>query len=569
MIIVGLHNTGTSSAACILRDGKVVFAAAEERFNRQKHSKYFPLMAMARGLDEIDACLDQVDGFAIAWNPAINLAGRFRAGYSEWPAFPGERLYSNLNHILPRLSRQPENGTSQIVNLGIDHRVQFDYVDHHQAHAAFSFLPSPFEEAAILIIDGYGERTATVLAVGRGQSIEVLRRDAFPNSLGSFYSAVTQHLGFCPDADEWKVMGAAAYGEPDHYQGSMHRLVSIREDGGYQLDLNLFAHYDFDTPSLLSDAGKALLGPPRRPGGPVEQRHFDIAAAAQQHLEDVLFHILRWLRKKTGLDSVCLGGGVMMNSVFNGKATLDGPFSKLHVPFAPDDSGNAIGAALAAAQELGPPSESLRRFISPYLGPEYDDATITAILERYGIAHDRLDDPADTASNLLAGGKVLGWFQGRMEFGQRALGNRSILADPRVVSMRDRINSTVKYREGFRPFAPAVLEEAKAEFFEIDGSATSAYMERVFQVRAERQKQIPAVVHADGSGRLQTVTKEGNPLFHSLIEKFRDKTGVPVVVNTSFNTSGEPIVESPDDALRTFFTSGLDALILGRHLIRK
>lgn len=569
MIIVGIHNTGTTSAACVFQDGDVAFAAAEERFNRQKHSKYFPVTAMNRGLKQIGATIEDVDRIAVAWNPAINLAGRFRSGFSEWPAFPGERLYSNANQILPMLSAKPEGNTSQRVNLADGKCIHFDYIDHHQAHAALSFLPSPYDEAAIMIVDGYGERACTVLGVGRGRDFEVLHRETFPNSLGSFYAAITQHLGFRPELDEWKVMGAAAYGDPGRFQSAMRQLIFTDDETPYRLDLNLFQHFDFDTPSLLSERGQALLGPRRASDDPMTQTHFDIAAAAQQRLEEILDAMLATLRKQTGLPSVCLGGGVAMNSVFNGKTTVNGPFSNVFIPSAPDDSGNAIGAALESARRHDQDAATLRAPISPYLGTSYDDASIADTLTRYGLSHVFLEDPCDTAASLLADGKIVGWFQGQMEFGQRALGNRSILADPRDPAMRDRINLSVKYRESFRPFAPAVLAESAADYFHATASPASPFMERVFMVREDKRKDIGAVVHSDGSGRLQTVTSEMNALFHQLICGFRDRTGIPIVLNTSFNTSGEPIVESPDDAIRTFFTSGLNALILGRYLIQK
>lgn len=569
VITVGIHNTGSTSSACVMRNGKVEFAAAEERFNRNKHWRYFPQLAMERGLAMLGCSINQVDRVAIAWNPAINLAGRFRAGFSEWPAYPGARLYSNASQILTALHAKPSGGTEQRVELEGGRSITFDYVDHHLSHAAFSYLPSPFEEAAILIVDGYGERASTVFGVGRGPTIDILRRDNFPHSVGSFYSAVTQHLGFRPDQDEWKVMGAAAYGDPEPYRQAMKQLISLHDDGHFRLDLNLFDHFDFDSPSLLSVEGKALLGQSRVPEDEMEQRHFNIAAAAQEQVEEVMFHLLKWLKQRTGLDAICLGGGVVMNSVFNGRTTLEGPFSRVHIPFAPDDSGNAIGAALVAAQRATATGKTLRAPVSPYLGPEYTDSEIEDLLRRYQIAGEKQKNPAKTGAQLIASGKTLGWFQGRMEFGQRALGNRSILADPRDPGMRDKINASVKYREQFRPFAPAVSEHSAHEYFEIPETAGSPFMERVFKVRTAKQAMIPAVVHADGSGRLQTVNSTMNPLFHALIEAFRAETGVPVVLNTSFNTSGEPIVQSPEDALRTFFTSGLNALILGNYLIEK
>lgn len=569
MITVGIHNTGSTSSACVIENGTVAYAAAEERFNRNKLWKYHPSTAISRGLSRVGVDLDSVDTVAIAWNPAINLAGRFRAGFSEWPGYPGARLFTNTNKILASLTAKPEKVTQQTISLEGGKQIALDFVDHHLAHANLSFLPSPYETAAILIVDGYGERSCSVFGVGRGTEIEIFRRDSFPNSIGSFYSAITQHLGFAPDQDEWKVMGAAAYGDPARYRDAMNSLISCDDDGRYSLDLNLFEHFDFDSPSMLSPRGKALLGPARSTGDELEQRHYDLAAAAQERVEEVMMHLLQWLHRKTGSDAVCLGGGVVMNSVFNGIATVDGPFRDVYIPFAPDDSGNAIGAALDSANRAGESADELRRPLSSYLGSEYSDDEIAKLLKRYRISSRKLANPAREGAACIATGKTLGWFQGRMEFGQRALGNRSILADPRDASMRDKVNASVKFREAFRPFAPAFLEEYVPEYFSVSKPVTSPFMERVFSIREAYHARIPAVVHADGTGRLQTVTEETNPLFNDLIAHFYRETGVPAVLNTSFNTAGEPIVESPDDAIRTFFTSGLEALILGSYLLTK
>jgi len=565
--IVGIHNTGILSSAALVVDGELVFGCAEERLDRRKYSKYFPHLSIDAALAAGGLSIDDVDVFAIAWNPAINIGSRYRAGFSEWPAYPGERFYANPNHLLPRVTPAPFIATDQVFHRENAKPVTVTYVSHHLAHLEGAFRLSGYDEAALFSCDGYGETDSVVWAVGRGSGIEILRRVAFPHSLGSFYSAITEHLGFRPDLDEWKVMGAAAYGDPAPYRAAMRRLLRLDGDGGFTLDLDVFDHFNFDRAGMLTSAAADLLGPPRRHPEPLEQRHFDLAAAAQERLEEALRGALAWLRRETGIADLCMAGGTIMNSLFNGRVTLDGPFSRVFVPFAPDDSGNSIGAALWAAERAG--DRVVGRTVTPYLGTSHDDDEIAAVIERCRLSSRRVDDPATVGADLLAKGAVVGWFQGRMEFGQRALGARSILADPRDAATRDRVNHAIKFREGFRPFAPAVRLEDVSVYFDAPGGTAVPFMEKVLPVRAERRAEIPAVVHADGTGRVQTVERRTSPLFHDLISAFGERTGVPVVLNTSFNLNGEPIVESPADAIRTFMSSGLDALVMGRHLLLK
>lgn len=569
MIVVGIHNTGIQSAAAIAVDGAVTFAVMEERLDRRKYSKYFPRLSIDACLAHVGARLQDVDCFAIGWNPGINIAARTRAGFSEWPAYAGARLYSNPNHILPMLGDPPLVATDQVFHWENGHRTNLTYVNHHLCHAALSLYPSEWDHAAILISDGYGERASTVWAEAKGGRIEVLRMLDFPQSLGSFYSAITEHLGYRADHDEWKVMGASAMGDPTRFLPAMQRILQKRPDGNFHLDLDYFDHFNFDTRGMFTSTVVGLLGEPRRPGESFEQRHFDIAAAAQKWLEDVLMHSCAWLKLCTGTKNLCLGGGVMMNSVFNGRVTLEAPFENVFVPFAPDDAGNALGAALWASGHHGIALERMLRPISPYLGKAYSDADIFETLTRYGLTYETAEDPSAAAAALIAEGLVVGWFQGRMEFGQRALGARSILADPRRAEMKDRINAAVKFRESFRPFAPSILAERVGDYFDCPGNVSVPFMERVFPIRKDRQAEIPAVVHADGTGRLQTVSAHDNPAYHKLITEFDRLSGIPVVLNTSFNLNGEPIVEQPTDAVRTYFSSGLDALVIGRAVLRK
>jgi carbamoyltransferase len=363
-------------------------------------------------------------------------------------------------------------------------------------------------------------------------------------------------------------MGAAAYGDATRFKDAIRSLIRYDEDAAFELDLKYFNHFDFDTKGMFTKHLVELLGAPRSYDAELTQRDYDVAAAAQAVVEEYMMTALRWLRQRTGKTRLCLTGGVLMNSVFNGKAAESGIFDEVFIPYSPDDSGNSIGAALWVSQREGkfaPQSGAP----TPYLGQDYSDAEIGETITRFHLTARKLVDVPGEVAKLLADGKVVGWFQGRMEFGQRALGARSILADPRDAKMKDRINAAVKYREAFRPFAPAILAEEMRDYFNVSSNHAVPYMEKVFMVRADKAVKIPAVVHADGSGRLQTVERSFNPLYYDTIKRFKELSGVPVVLNTSFNLNNEPIVESPSDAIRTFYTSGLDALALGSYLLVK
>jgi carbamoyltransferase len=568
LIIVGIHNTGINSSAAVVVDGKIEFAICEERLDRRKYSKYFPNLAIEAGLKWIGASRKDVSGYAIAWNPAINIGSRFRAGQSEWPAYAGARLFSNPNQILPPLNLKGFDATDQVFSTAAGDKTRITYVTHHLAHCATAFCLSGFEDAAILSADGYGERATTVWATADAKGYSILREINFPHSIGSFYSAITEFLGYRPDHDEWKVMGAAAYGNPKRFKDAIRGLIRYGDDAAFELDLKYFNHFDFDTRGMFTKHLVELLGEPRSYDGELSQRDYDIAAAAQVVVEEYMMTALRWLRQRTGKKRLCLTGGVLMNSVFNGKAAESGIFDEVFIPYSPDDSGNSIGAALWVSQRDG---KYVRQSgtPSPYLGRNYTDDEIAETIKRFHLSARKLTDLPGEVAKLLAAGKVVGWFQGRMEFGQRALGARSILADPRDAKMKDRINAAVKYREAFRPFAPAILAEEMRDYFNVSSNHAVPYMEKVFMVRADKAAKIPAVVHADGSGRLQTVERSFNPLYYDTIKRFKELSGVPVVLNTSFNLNNEPIVESPSDAIRTFYTSGLDALALGSYLLVK
>ena len=491
------------------------------------------------------------------------------------PDFPnGRPIPANVftpipTRLLPRLAPTGLVATDQIFHRENGPPTRICYVTHHLAHAAAAYFPSGFDEAAILTCDSYGERATTGWFRARAGRIETLRETRFPHSLGQLYSALTEFLGFRPNFDEWKVMGAAAYGDAGIYYDRVHRsLVRWTDDAELELDLKYFRHFDFDAERMSAPLLADLLGPPREPDGPMEQRHFDLAAALQKVTEEYLFAAVAWLKTQVPSPNLCLAGGVIMNSVFNGRIAAEGPFEQVYVPYAADDSGNSIGAALWASARDGTKIDAAAAR-TPFIGPAYDEAAIERQLAAVKLNPARPADIVAATAKLLADGKIVGWFQGRMEFGQRALGARSILADPRDGRMKERINAAVKFREAFRPFAPAILAEEAQNWFEMKRSIEVPYMEKVLSVRPDRRQQIPAVVHADGTGRLQTVDKAMNPTFHRLIETFGKTTGVPILLNTSFNINNEPIVELPADAIRTFYSSGLDALAIGPFLLTK
>jgi carbamoyltransferase len=458
-------------------------------------------------------------------------------------------------------------------------------VEHHPAHLASAFFVSPFEEAAVCAIDGFGDFVSTSWAVGRGSTLELLERIYFPHSLGLVYLALTQYLGFPHYGDEYKVMGLAPYGEPDYVE-ALRRLLHLKPGGGFELDLSYFRHWSEGVRMTWDDGEptigpvytrklEALLGPARRPEEPMEPRHEAIAASLQVVFEEAAFHVLNALYQKTRLPRLCLAGGCAMNSVMNGKVRERTPFEAVYVQPAAADNGTALGAAFYVWHEvLGQP----RRFVMAhaYWGPEFGDGAIAQGLEaradaltRLGCRVRKIEDAAELCrwtAGRIAAGDIVGWFQGRMEWGARALGNRSILADPRRADMREIINTKIKFREKFRPFAPSILEEAVEEYFV--GAVPDPFMIQVYPVRPEKRATIPAVTHVDGSGRLQTVNRQANPLYWRLLKAFETLTGVPVLLNTSFNEN-EPIVHKPAEALECFLRTQMDVLVLGNYVVEK
>ena len=564
MNILGIDWGEHDSAASLLQDGRLVAAAEEERFNRIKHAPFaFPLRAARYCLQAGGITPNEVDVVAFSFSPSVGL------GRGVWHAL---RHFPQANFIaVAEVARRAWYLAGPAYSryfLKLSPRTHFVAVPHHLAHAASAFFASPFDEAAVLVVDGIGEWPVTSLYHGVGNHLRSLATINFPHSLGLFYSAFTEYLGFEPFDGEYKVMGMAPYGEPRFYE-RLREIVRLPANGdaGHRLDLHYFNfHRDYGNSTWYSPYMVQVFGPASTSAQMPPQVYLDIAASVQQRLEDALFHLAEHLRQRTQSRYLCLAGGVALNSVANGKIVQRGLFERVFVQPAAYDAGCALGAALYVQHCLlpGAQREPLRHV---YLGPEYTASEIESLLCGNLIDYETVADPAETAADLLMQNKIVGWFQGRMEFGPRALGNRSILADPRRADMKERINAAVKFREPFRPFAPSVPEEHSDTYFEPVGG--SPYMIRVTPVRAGMAERIPAVTHVDGSARLHTVSREVNPMYWRVLQRFGEKSGVPVLLNTSFNVRGEPIVCTPKEAIACFFNSGLDALILDRFLLRK
>jgi carbamoyltransferase len=511
--------------------------------------------------------MSDLDEIAVAWNPVIDLETT-PSGYLNARRWRVEHLTQVPARFLG-IAKARAGATATMVDLWPD-APPITYVDHYYAHVGNAVYLSPYEECAVAVIDGRAERRTGMLARVSGTQIEILEETNFPHSIGLMYGAVTQYLGFAPDSDEWKVMALASYADADNeYLEPMKALLSVDDAGAFRVALDFFEYFNFWDRRMYSDRFVEAFGPPRGRDDDITERHERIAAALQAVFELAMAQIIIALHERTGLDRMVLTGGCAMNSVFNGKITSVTPFRECFVTSCPDDSGTAIGAALylhAERTAQRPPIAPLHN----YWGPSFSDEECRRIVEGVKTPNVTIvDDPSEAAAADLVAGSLVGWFQGRMEFGQRALGNRSILADPRRGDAKDLVNAAVKYRESFRPFAPAILAEHVPEWFDCPPGTHVPFMERVHMFRPERMAEVPAVVHQDGTGRLQSVDSSTSPRFHALIRAFHEKTGVPIVLNTSFNLSGEPIVCTPQDALRSFFSCGLDVLYLGNVRIEK
>lgn len=567
--ILGIAPDVWISSAALIEDGEIIAAVAEERFNRQKMSTVFPDQAIEYCLEQAGCSLDGIDRVAVAWNPGPHITAA-SSRFTHNQRWRGEYLVSTPAALLKGAGSPVVEGMEEIIHLA-DGDTRIVFVNHHMAHAANAFLLSPFESAAIFTADGRGEEETTTFCVGRGNQIEKLHSVDLPHSLGLFYGVITEFLGFRPHVDEWKVMALAAYGRQgkNEFYPKIRGLIDFLPSGGYELDLSYFSYYLFDNkPKMFTNKLVTLLGPARKRDAEFEDRHYQISQALQQVFEEATTHMLCHLHSETGESHLALSGGCIMNSVYNGKVIDATPFEDVFISSCPDDSGVSIGAALYLYNcTMGMPERYVQEHNN--WGPEFGADEIEETLQRYKLNYEHHEDIAGVAAEMISKGALVGWFQGRMEFGQRALGHRSILADPRDIRSKELVNAAVKYRESFRPFAPSILEDHAPEWFDMPSGVTVPFMEKVYPVRPEKQPLIPAVVHVDGTGRLQTVSKKTDPLYYGLIDSFRKITGVPVVLNTSFNLNGEPIVTNPTDAVRTFYSCGLDTLILGHYLVRK
>jgi carbamoyltransferase len=567
MNVLGISHDVLICSAALVRDGRVVSAIAEERLDRVKQSRVFPSLAIQRCLDIGGLALSDIDEIAVGWNPGIELE-TIPSGYLSARRWRTEHLSQVPARFMQLLGT---TATDEITVRGAAQGCPpITFVNHYDAHVGFALAGSGFERSAVLILDGRAEKETSLLAVADGPKLEKLVEVNFPHSLGLFYSTITQLLGFKPDGDEWKVMALASYASGDNeFYPILKELISVADDGSFEMALDHFEYFNFFDRRMYSDKLVRKLGPARKKSEPLGERHEKLAAAMQRVFEETVTAVLARLHARTKLDRLVVGGGCFMNSVYNGKIAELTPFKHVYIGSAPDDSGTAIGAALwLHSQRSG--TRSLEPIVHNYWGPEYSDAACLDVARRFKISTaEVVADPSARAAKDLVDGKIIGWFQGAMEFGQRALGNRSILLDPRRKDGKDVVNAAIKFREAFRPFAPAILLEKTHEWFECEAGTKVPFMERVFAFRPEKREQVPAVVHVDGSGRLQTVDRNSSPRYHALIQAFEKLTGVPIVLNTSFNLNGEPIVCSPEDALRTFYTCALDVLYLGNVRITK
>jgi carbamoyltransferase len=586
--ILGISAWYHDAAAALVVDGRIVAAAQEERFTRKKHDADFPINAG-------EYCLRQA---------GINAADLDYVGFYDKPITKFERLletylafapggYRSFRQALPVWLKDKLHAPRLIRKaLGDKYRGRFVFTDHHESHAASAFFPSPFDEAAVLTIDGVGEWSTTCFGTGGGNRIELTHEIRFPHSLGLLYAAFTYYAGFRVNSGEYKVMGLAPYGEPIYKDLILRHLIDLKEDGSYRMDMSYF-NYCQGLTMTSRKFDRLFGGPPRKPESTLTQREMDLAASIQAVTEEVMLRTARHVHLQTGMKNLVMAGGVALNCVGNGRILREGPFEKIWIQPAAGDAGGALGTALFIwHQLLDKPRDPRGRdaMQGSLLGPEFTDAEIAGVLDRASAVYETADDDAELVNivaSLLADEKVVGWFQGRMEFGPRALGARSILGDARSPKMQSVMNLKIKFRESFRPFAPIVLQEEVDRWFHMRPYEDSPYMLIVAPVRAEHRlpdgndkvfgvervnqcrSTIPAVTHVDYSARVQTVDRERNHLLYDLLTRFHEKTGCPVLINTSFNVRGEPIVGTPEDAYRCFMATDMDVLVMGRHIVHK
>ena len=567
MYSLGISCYYHDSAAAILKDGHVVAAVEEERFSRKKFDDGFPRMAIDWCLKEAGITPEQINSVAFYDKPVL----KFERLLDNYIAVAPRGLYSFLN-VIPKWLHKRLWIKEEIKKHMRGYQGNIIFPEHHMSHAAHTFFTSPFDEAAILTVDGVGEWSTSSFGSAENTSIKLTNDIRWPHSIGMFYSAFTYFLGFKVNEGEYKLMGLSAYGKPKYYDLILNEILDVKNDGSLHLNLKYFA-FTYDK-VMTNQKFAELFGIPRREENvKAEQIHYDIAASAQKVLEDIMLKMVNHVHKKTGMKNLCLGGGVALNGVANYRILKEGPFESVHIPPSPGDGGSAIGCA----QYLYYIHKKQKRIIvqdhakriqeNVYVGPSFSNDEIKSFLEENNIDYEYLtrEQLLQTTAKLISEQNVVGWYQGKIEWGPRALGNRSILADPRDSKMKDVLNEKIKHRELFRPFAPSILEEYVSEYFDLN--IPSPYM--LFVAKVKKPDKIPAVTHVDGTGRLQTVSREANPLYYDLINDFYKITGVPVVVNTSMNVRGEPIVNTPEQAYAMIIKTEMDYIMMGNYMIQR
>ena len=565
MYTLGISCYYHDSAAALLKDGHVIAAVEEERFSRKKFDDDFPKLAITWCLKEAGITPEQIDSVAFYDKPIL----KFERLLDNYIAVAPRGLNSFLD-VIPKWLHKRLWIKTDIKKYLKGFNGEIIFPEHHMSHAAHTFYTSPFEEAAILTVDGVGEWTTASFGIAKNNTIQLTNDIRWPHSVGLFYSAFTYFLGFQVNEGEYKLMGLSAYGKPKYYDLIINNLIDVKDDGSIHLNMKYFA-FTHDK-VMTNDKFSKLFGiPPKKKHDETLQIHFDIGASAQKVLEEIILKMANHVHKKTGMKNLCFGGGVALNGVANYNLLKNGPFDNIHIPPSPGDAGSAVGCAqysyhIHHSQKKNienNPSVTIRENV--YVGPSYTNEEIRKFLDSDKVSYEKLDEQSllEKTAKLISEGNIVGWYQGKMEWGPRALGNRSILADPRDAKMKDILNEKIKHRESFRPFAPSIMEEYVSDYFDIDVS--SPYMLMVTNVK--QPKKIPAVTHIDGTGRLQTVSAGSNPLYYNLINEFYKITGIPVLINTSMNVMGEPIVNTPEQAYAMITKTDMDCIIMGDNLI--
>ena len=562
--ILGLNAIGFNTSASLLKNGKLIGAIEEERLSRNKRTRDFPSLSIDYLLKKNNLKFKDISAVGISWNPTINLE-KFDKTNSSNLAYIPNILHSVPSNLMQFSKRKTFKYFKQELPVEKNKKIPIYYINHHYCHAS-NFFVSPFKQSSILTVDAFGEKQSVGFFEGKNNKIKSIWSQEFPHSLGAFYSTFTEICGFKPQNDEWKLMGAAAYGRKNFYYDKIKNLVTLVPNSGFELNLKFFNHYMFHRPNYYNQKLLSYLKLEKNKDEVLNKKYYNLAAASQLVFEDIYFHLINSLYKKSKNNNLVISGGSALNCLANGKILKKTKFKNLFIPPVPDDSGAGLGAANFCFNVI---NKKQKRYVmnNNYLGPEFSNNEIKKILDKYKIKYQYIKDVTKVAAISISKSKIIGWFQGKIEFGDRALGNRSILADPRNKNMKSRVNNSIKYREQFRPFAPAILNEHASTFFE--NPQSSFFMERTLKIKESKQRLIPAVTHLDGTGRLQTVSKSNNQKFYNLIMEFYKLTKIPIVLNTSFNYKGDPIVCSPDDAIKTFYLSGLDELYLGNYRIIK